>query len=822
MTTAPTGILNHIKTALSGTAFNQILAGIAQLLIIRALGVAGYGTYAYLYAILAIVAAIMGAGLDTWLLDRASRQPQHLRAAFHLIIRIKISMWLVACGVVWLISPAISGELLALGALVIAGDSMANTCWQSLRGLGRHRDVALLQPVASGIVLAGVILGYHSQLVTLLGIQAGAAVVLAGIGTMRVLHVAPPTTTTYTWSDILQSWPFVASDILAQIYTHSTTIILGVWLSQTDVGVFRGALSLVTYSFIVPAVIFNTTLPSLNQASTLPALKRRIIGQSGAVMLVYGVVAGAMILGGGAWSIVTLYGSAYQASAAFIGSFFALPLIKAISFWGVSLLIHQQRLMRRLVVQGCVVLWLWASAPWLIEQHGVAGAILAQLSCEILLATGYALAGIISVRCLAPPAWPPQRIFISNTHGVANVGDVAIHRQQLHWLTHAFPTATCTLSYRPGSHWQAHFPHHHAVMGLHHWVYTPDGHIAHWRTRLRRTIVVPWAILAMRWGLHPRWELTPAEHDALACLVASDLICASGGGYLYDTPTTHPVRRWLTWDVWLCADMLVAIALHKPLIFLPQSFGPVHSPLFRSTLRWLLRRATHVYARESTSSQWLTQHGIPHQRLPDLAWLQHGQVPDIEPLTLGITAIDWAGQSDGNHEAQQRYEAHLLAVCRHYQQRGWRVHFFIQCQENHTAWDDGVVARRLADQCPGSRVLAYEANPDILQQHYSRMQVLLTTRLHAAILRLAQQRPTVVVAYLPKSTGMFADLGLQAWCLDYQDAHSDALIAAIDRTPQQQEVLADTPQHYRRQLWQAAAALQLDTHRADVREFVGL
>ncbi len=44
--TTPTNILNHIKTALGGTAFNQILAGIAQLLIIRALGGAGYGAYA--------------------------------------------------------------------------------------------------------------------------------------------------------------------------------------------------------------------------------------------------------------------------------------------------------------------------------------------------------------------------------------------------------------------------------------------------------------------------------------------------------------------------------------------------------------------------------------------------------------------------------------------------------------------------------------------------------------------------------------------------------------------------------------------------------
>lgn len=819
--TTPTNILNHIKTALGGTAFNQILAGIAQLLMIRALGVAGYGAYAYLYAILAIVAAIMGAGLDTWLLDSASRHPQHLRAAFRLIVRIKIGMWLLACGVLWSMSLAVAHELLWLGAIVIAGDSIANTCWQSLRGLERHRDVALLQPVASVIVLVGVALGYHHQLTTLLSVQAAAAVTIAVVAIRRVWQVTSPTTVSYTLYDIRASWPFVASDILAQIYTHSTTIILGVWLSQSDVGVFRGALSLVAYSFIVPAVIFNTTLPSLNQSNTSPATKRRIIGQSGAVMIIYGVVTGIIIIGGGAWGIITFYGPTYHVSAALMSSFFALPLIKAAGFWGVSLLIHHQRLMRRLVVQCIVVIWLWASAPFLIAQQGVAGAVLAQMSCEIILAIGYVVTGMLSVRFTSIPQQPPQRVFICNTHGVANVGDVAIHRQQLRWLTHAFPTATCTLSYRPSSAWQTHFPHQHAVMGLHHWVYTADGQIADWRTRLRRTIATPCALLVMRWGLRPRWGLTTDEQEALQCIAESDLICASGGGYLYDTATTRPLWRWLSWDVWLCADMLAAIVLHKPLILLPQSFGPVHSPLFRHTLRWVLRRATRVYARESTSSRWLTQQGIAHECMPDMAWLQHTPPQAVIPKTLGITAIDWAGQSAGDYVQQQRYEAHLLAVCHHYQQRGWQVCVFVQCQENHTAWDDGVVAQRLANQCPGSRIVAYEADPEVLQQHYSRMQVLLTTRLHAAILRLAQHQPTVVLAYLPKATGTFADLGLPAWCLDYQDVHSDTLIAAIDSAPHQQAIIADIPQRYRDQLWQAAEALQRDAHRTDVREFVG-
>ena len=112
---------SNLVAALTGTAVSQILAGIAQVLIVRTLGAAQYGTYALLYAWLAIVTAIIGAGLDLWLLDYGSRHPNQIRTARRRIILIKICI-VSGCGllvVAGISPPQIAMPLVILGLVAV-------------------------------------------------------------------------------------------------------------------------------------------------------------------------------------------------------------------------------------------------------------------------------------------------------------------------------------------------------------------------------------------------------------------------------------------------------------------------------------------------------------------------------------------------------------------------------------------------------------------------------------------------------------------------------------------------------------------------------
>lgn len=777
-------VRTNLYAALSGTALSQAIAGVAQVMIVRTLGVADYGRYTLVYAWLAIVAAVMGAGLDMWLLDSVSRQPALLRRSVGQIVIIKISIGLGCIGVIWyggwggLPDP----WLLTLGFMAVCADSLSATLWQGLRALGQHRTVAILQSVAMGLLLTGVIAGAAHDIARLLTLQATIAagmLLVAGICVGQLMPHATPSTTV----SLRHGVPFVVSDVLAQLYTYSSTLLLGGMASASAVGVFRGAWSLIGYSFVVPAVIFTTTLPQLNDPNP-PAIRKKIIATAAGLLALYAIGMGLFAWLGAPLLLPWLYGPSYQASAQMIGQLALVPLAKAGSFLGVLLLVHQKRLGVRIGIQAKVVTSLWLTAPWLIAQTGIQGAIQSQVFCEGFLAVGYLVSGVVLMRLPRQRVWPPHRIYVSNMHGVANVGDLAIHQQQIQRLTACFPTAHITLAYQDQVGAQRTFPNHQIVNGLSHWVYADAGRIAPLLTRIRRTMVWLCAIPFLRWGIVPRWGLHEGERASLQAIADADVVYASGGGYLYDTHSRGGLRRVLSWDWFLLADMLMAITIGCPLVLLPQSFGPCHNPWLRRMLVWVTHRAQRVYARESLSSAWLSRHGVAHQLAPDCAWGMIATRPltTNTPPMLGITAINWGAQSHG-FAGQQTYERMLTQVISHYLNHGWQVQLFVQCHEANPRWDDGQVAQRIAQRVnhPAVRVMPFLADPTALQHAYAQLDCLLTTRLHGAILRLGTGQPTVVIGYLPKAQGIMHDLGLADWCLDIGTATAVDIIAAIAR-----------------------------------------
>ena len=787
---------SHFVAALSGTAVSQLTAGIAQVLIVRALGVTQYGAYTLLYASLAIVSAIIGAGLDMWLLDYGSRFPAQIHRARRRILTIKASL-AVGCGIICvggIIPTQIAPLLMLLGLVAVSADSISSSMWQSLRAINHHRTVAVIQSGHMLIILGAVIAGAAGRIETIVATQAIVAVGMCLVSwriSNRALPPAAPTTAVPLRAGI----PFVVSDVCAQLYTYSGTLLLAQVASLYDVGVYRGAWSIIGYSFVIPAVILHTTLPQLNAAQRIDMQRRTLTIATGLLMLyALGMWLAAQYVFGALLPV--LYGESFHASAQLVPALALIPVLKALSFLGVLLLIQQQHLRTRIAVQLGVVALLWVLAPLLIPTYGIAGAITVQLWCESVLAIGYLLTGVLGMRLVSAPATPPRHIYISNMHGVSNVGDLAIHQAQLAMLQQRYPQASFTLAYADRSNAHARFAPHTVVCGLSHWVYTTDGQIAPLGTRLRRMVALALALPVLRWGGNAYIGLHAAEAATLRALAHADLVCASGGGYLYDTPHRASLWRFLTWDWYLIADMLVAIWLGRPLVFLPQSFGPIHSRWLRWGVQYVARHAQHVYARESWSSAWLTSHGIAHTVAADLAWRWANPRPLVHntPPILGITAIDWGAQYAG-FAGQQAYEQRLCTVMRHYVAHGWQIRLFVQCQDINPAWDDTHVAQRLWAHMahPAVHIIPFIDEPQALQHAYAQLDRLLTTRFHAAILRLACRLPCVVLSYLPKATATMHDLGLGTWCLDIADADAHALIAALESSAAQHTLIAQLP-----------------------------
>ena len=793
--TTRTSWWSHIIAALSSTVVSQAFAAVAQVIIIRALGSSGYGTYTTLYAWLAIAGSVMGAGFDIWLLDRGSRTPGTIRHYLRLILPIKISLWFIlVCIFVWFIDR-IAITLIGLGLLVILLESISATILQALRALNRHQTVAVLQLIAPTLLLGVVMWWEPSAIEWLLVIQL-ISMSLVLISAWRQLQSHLPASATISHTSVIGSTPFVISDVLAQIYTYTSTLLLASAASAADVGIFRGAWSFVAYTVIIPSIMFSTTLPLLNHATE--AQRTTIIRRSAIAFGLYALVVGVFVASGGGQFIVLLYGESFAPSVAFVANLIMVPLIKAVTFFGVMLIIHRQRLVWRIVVQLITVGVLWLSMPPLIAQFGISGAIQAQLITESVLAIGYLIGGIWRTRQVSTPTWPPDRIVITNMYGTRNLGDAAIQQVQIAWLTHQFPTATIQRCYAVA-------PDPHTIQGISHWVYDQHGHIAPWLTRLRRMCALIWSISMHALGVTTTWGMTDSERRAFAALTTADLVCASGGGYLFDMPSTRPWWRLVSWDIWHCADMLVAVIWRRPLVLLPQSIGPLHNRPFRALMRWILRRAHVVYVRESLSAHLLKTLDVPYQHAPDMAWAlptpDDAHHSDSTTPTLGITLMDWGTQS-GHSAQQQRYEATVVTVARHFWAHGWCIQLFGQCTDHTPGWDDTLVVQRLATQLPFATVMPIVTTPAQLQHQYAQLTCLLSTRLHGALLRFVMGQSAVVIAYHPKAHGIMHDNGLAAWCLSIDTITPEAVIAAIDTLADQRAIITTQRQRWSAQLAQ--------------------
>jgi colanic acid/amylovoran biosynthesis protein len=144
--------------------------------------------------------------------------------------------------------------------------------------------------------------------------------------------------------------------------------------------------------------------------------------------------------------------------------------------------------------------------------------------------------------------------------------------------------------------------------------------------------------------------------------------------------------------------------------------------------------------------------------------------------------MDWGAQNP-RFRNQSGYEQAILALIGHLQHcYNATVVLFVQSYGPIAAQDDRWIARRIAAACakPVTVVDAALA-PAELQAAYSRLDLLVATRMHSAIFALSAGVPALAIGYLHKSAGIMQMLGLDQHVLDIDTIDAEQLCAAADR-----------------------------------------
>lgn len=390
-------LLMGMTAAVSGLFLTRLLTTVAQILIVRELGPQRNGEYGTIISSLGLLAGFLAWGLDTWLLKNVGRQPERLAEFVWNVLGIKL---LGTVGLMCALALIWSGNLertpvFFIGALGMVFDGFSQTCYSALRATRRNGQVAFFQTL-SPLLLVLVLLAARSSPVSvllLISLQMGCSVLVCATLLTRLWREhGSPLRQMFRPSTVLRAaWLFVAADVLSNIYSQSSTVILGRMVSEAAVGIFRPALTLMSLTYLVPNLLFAVSLPLLSAPNIARPAYLGLLRTIGLGALAYGLLAGLGLFFLSDTLIRVALGRPYAGVAPLVQLLSVVPLLKTCSFVfaAVMLSYNQQRL--RVLLQCVVVLLVVPLGLLVIPQHGVVGAVWMVIAIEATLCGLYGL-----------------------------------------------------------------------------------------------------------------------------------------------------------------------------------------------------------------------------------------------------------------------------------------------------------------------------------------------------------------------------------------------------------------------------------------------
>ncbi len=245
-------------------------------------------------------------------------------------------------------------------------------------------------------------------------------------------------------------------------------------------------------------------------------------------------------------------------------------------------------------------------------------------------------------------------------------------------------------------------------------------------------------------------------------------------------------------------EVLAAHATGVPTFLYTQSLGPFTRDTTRRLMRRVLSGCAAVFLRDERSRAHALDLGVDPAKLhvrPDAAFVlaqPHVRGEPTGQLRVAISVREWAmfgdrGRTAGAAAYAQAVAGTVRALVR---DEGAQVTFLSTCQGVPAYWtDDARMARRIVDELlgdvPGVTVDASFRSPGELRDRYADFDLVIATRMHAAILALCAGTPVVPIAYEFKTRELFEGLGMGELVDDIATLSSESLQArtrvALDR-----------------------------------------
>lgn len=282
-----------------------------------------------------------------------------------------------------------------------------------------------------------------------------------------------------------------------------------------------------------------------------------------------------------------------------------------------------------------------------------------------------------------------------------------------------------------------------------------------------------------------------------------DLLVVSGGGQISDDwggPLDHP------WSMFMWTLMARCVGTEVAIVSV--GAGPIDAPLSRRLFFAALRLARWRSVRDDESAAYLRQAGcsLPVQVYPDLAFshpLPASGARNPTARVTGISPMSWMHPQPGVWPEQDAvlYERHLDTLARFTESlraRGEEVVLFTNQIRNDRFAHEDLLARVEGLDAGQTRDL-----PHLLQQ-IAATDIVVTSRLHGAILAFLQGRAVIALSYESKIDAVMRQFGQTAARLPIESADAEALelcyLGLVDHLGATQEHILTVARSHRARL----------------------
>lgn len=294
----------------------------------------------------------------------------------------------------------------------------------------------------------------------------------------------------------------------------------------------------------------------------------------------------------------------------------------------------------------------------------------------------------------------------------------------------------------------------------------------HWSIRLRYAqLRIVMCLLRLKLGFLASLMASPATRAAIRDYLDADLVVSTGGTYLVENYDLAPAIY----------DYRLTLAAKRPLVFFTQSLGPFTRERHRRAFADIFQQAIAIFLRDERSREHLLDLGVDSGKITlarDAAFMlvkEHeadAARPASEHRPLRVAVSVRSLRFFGSEEREVAFVRGVRDLVSYLvTQQDAEVTFLSTCQGIAEYWtDDSKTASELVAGLPEAiqervTVDGQFRQPAEIVEVYAGFDLVIATRMHAAILALAAGTPVFALAYEFKILELFGQLGLEKFAV---------------------------------------------------------